>query len=382
MYPTKPRSSTFTLLQDIGLQGAFGSLPTNILGGFHFFPGRGILFQASIIEFEPCLAGLNDMRIERVKYGSMALLLMATGGFRLVGQRSQPHCLLHDYYPAFCRAAAYPSANFRLVIFPPARQQVSIEVPLRLELFAFAPNGTALYSLESAAKNAVSPCAQRVELSPVRITRLACLAGLGVAFSFAVSASEDRLLVSGRIMGATGARCGVFETRLPEAVTRQVLAEACPSYDFGNSWGSLSLSPGADEAVAVRRGDLELIDVSGATTRVIAHGILEASWSPDGRWIAAHRARGGTELIDSRDPSKRRRLAESEARWSPDSRYLLRVKGCRFPAAVNGVGTVLAVDVETNKQVTIESSRCTVDSGATGWVSRSAIGAEAPLSPP
>jgi hypothetical protein len=326
---------------------------------------------------------LNTIRIKRAKCGYMALLLMTTAGLRLIGQQSQPHGFSHDYYPAFCRAAAYPLASFRLVIFPPGRQQISIEVPLRLELLAFAANGTALYSLESAAKSTASPaCAQRVEFSPVRITRLACPAGLRVAFSFAVSASEDRLLVSGKIGGAIGARCGVFEVRLPEAATRQVLAEGCPSYDFGNSWGSLSLSPGGDEAVAVRRGQLELIDVSSGTTRVIANGILEASWSPDGRWIAARRARGGTELIDSRGQGKRRTLAESEVRWSPDARYLLRVKGCHSPEAVNGVGTVQAVDVETGKQLTVESSRCTVDSGATGWVTRSAVGAEAPLSPP
>src|SRR5579872_5802520 len=140
----------------------------------------------------------------------------------------------------------------------------------------------------------------------------------------------------------------------------------CESYKFETSWTSLSLSPDTEQAVAVRRDRLELVRVADGTSRVIAQGILNAAWSPDGRWIAALDVHGRTELYDTSDFKRKRTLAESEVQWSPDSRYLLRIKSCLFPIAVNGVGTVQALDVATGKSVTIESSRCKVEAGSTG----------------
>jgi len=145
-----------------------------------------------------------------------------------------------------------------------------------------------------------------------------------------------------------------------------------PSRDF-IEWRRLRLSPSGRQAVAIRHDQLELIDIDTRTTRLIGDGFLKASWSPDGRWIAALNRHGKTVLMDTSDFKTRRTLAESEVEWSPDSRYLLRVKGCFFPIASNGVGTVQALDVNTGQTVTIESSKCKVDSTGVGWVSRSVM---------
>jgi hypothetical protein len=141
----------------------------------------------------------------------------------------------------------------------------------------------------------------------------------------------------------------------------------------GGQRPSLSLAPDSSEGVAVRGNRLQLFQINGTATRDIAEGIVKASWSPDGRWIAAIDAHGKTQLIDTTDFKKKRTLDESEVQWSPDSRYLLRIQPCSSPVAVNGAGTVQALDISTGKTTIVESSRCLVDNGSTGWVSREVV---------
>jgi hypothetical protein len=294
------------------------------------------------------------------------VLMVGAAGVEVDAQPVQVHGLLSDYYPAFCSAAAYPTPRCSLVIFREDKRHSSIDLPLRLEFSAYNQRGTAIYSLNTITK---PTCLHKIELNPVRATSLTCPPGLSAVYGFAVSVNEDRLLVSGQIKEGSGNRCGVFEIRLPEGATKHVLGEDCTSYRFEDSWTSLSLSPDTEQAVAVRRDRLELVRIADGISRVVAEGISKAAWSPDGRWIAALDVHGRTELFDTKDFKRERTLAESEVQWSPDSRYLLRIKSCLFPIAVNGVGTVQALDVATGKIVTIESSRCMVDAGSTGWVS-------------
>lgn len=282
-------------------------------------------------------------------------------------QLPSPSGLLTSYYPAFCRPAVYPTPSCELVIFRQGEQRDSIELPLRLEFLDFARSGTSLYALSGSRKPF---CVDRIEINPVRVTRTVCPAGLTVVFAITVSGDEARLLVSGEVKTNGSIRCGIFEILLADGTTSQILnADDCASYTFDHSWTSLSLSPDSFRGIAVRRNRLELFQLDNTGTRVIAEGIAKASWSPDGRWIAALDVNGRTRLIDIGDFKKRRTLMESEVRWSPDSRYLLRVKPCAFPIAVNGVGTLQALDIATGKSVTIESSRCSVDNGSVGWVS-------------
>jgi len=300
------------------------------------------------------------------------VLIAAATGAEVDTGRNQPNGLLVDYYPAFCRPAAYPSPSFGLVIFGEGKHQSSVEIPLRLEFLTYANDGRALYAL-SATKKPI--CVYKIELNPVQIAQVGCPNGLATVFSFASSASGDRLLISGHFQQDGVARCGVFQIRLPEGTARQILRnEDCGAYRYEDSWKSLSMSPNTGQAVAVRRNRLELIDIGNGTSRTVADGILKAAWSPDGRWIAAVTTHERTELISTGDFRKKRTLAESEGQWSPDSRYLLRIKSCFFPIAVNGVGTVQALDIDTGKSVTVESSRCAVDFFSTGWVRSGAPG--------
>jgi hypothetical protein len=280
-------------------------------------------------------------------------------------QPARPHGLLNDYYPAYCHPIVYPAPSCSLVIFREGKLQTSVELPIQPDFFGYARGGTVLYALPLMKKPV---CLYRIELNPVGATSLTCPPGLVGAVGLTVSATGDLLLVSGQFNEGGSTRCGVFEIRVPDGPTRQVLnAQDCGSYRK-SPWISLSLSPDAAEAVAVRQDRLEMFRLANGTSEAVAEGIVKAAWSPDGRWIAALDVHGRTELIDPSNFKKQRTLAGSEVQWSPDSRYLLRVKACFFPIASNGVGTVQALDVATGKSITIESSRCEVETNSTGWV--------------
>ncbi len=116
---------------------------------------------------------------------------------------------------------------------------------------------------------------------------------------------------------------------------------------------------------------LELIDLVRRDTRSLGEGYVKASWSPDGRWIAALENGGKwrTVLIDAGDFTKKRTLVTTEVEWSPDSRYLLRVKPC--PRADSG--TIETLNVDSGEVVAIESSKCKVNQTTTGWLSNIVI---------
>ena len=244
--------------------------------------------------------------------------------------------------------------------------RTSVELPIRLELFSYARRGSAIYDLSIMDR---APCFYRANLNPVRVESLGCKGDISSAFDLTVSHGEDFMLVSGSVKGETE-RCGVFELRLPALTVRQVLdAGDCGSYRFETAWSSLSVSPDGGRAVAVRHDRLELVDLDRGATRPLVEGILKAAWSPDGQWIAALSTRGKTYLIGTDNYSVKRTLAESEVQWSPDSRYLLRVRPCLFPIASNGVGTIEALGIATGERVKIASSKCGVGYLSTGWVS-------------
>lgn len=299
------------------------------------------------------------------------LALAATGlGFQ---GRAFRRGLLLDYYPAACHPAPFASAGCSLSIFRQDKLQTTVELPVRLDFLSYVRRGNALYGLWVLKR---PPCFYRLDLdlSPVAVRPLACREDLLTAFDLTVSDREDFLLVSGIMQEGGLRRCGVFEFRLPGLETRQVLdAGTCESPRFESAWTSLSVSPDGSQAVAVRHNRLELVDVTRQSARPVAEGIAKAGWSPDGDWIAALDLRGRTELLDTRDFKVRRTMAGSEVQWSPDSRYLLRVRPCFFPIASNGVGTIEALEVATGKSVQIQSSKCAVDNHSTGWVSANVL---------
>ncbi len=310
----------------------------------------------------------------RIKCCLAMLVLAPVVCLKIEAQAIPAQGLLSGYFPSFCRAAVFPVSSCELVVFLDGGRRTSIKLPLRLEFFTFAGGGRDAYALAAGIIQRINKepaCVRRVDFNPVRLTTVACPAGLVGAFAFTVSSDETRVLISGQIRNANVAGCGVFDIRLADGATRQILnAGSCQSYNFEHSWTSLSLSPDSSQGVAVRGNRLLLFHLNSAATRVIAEGIEQAEWSPDGRWIAALDTHGRTELIDVGDFKTKRTLMRSSVQWSPDSRYLLRVKVCRPQIAVNPVMTIEALDISTGQALTIESSRCTVDNGATGWISK------------
>jgi hypothetical protein len=296
----------------------------------------------------------------------LILLAVCGAGDRAIGQGPSRHGLLVDYYPVVCHPALYPNPSCALEVFKEGKLRQSVELPLRMEIFDYTHAGNFLYDVSVLEHPG---CFYKVDLNPVGVESLGCRDGL-TAFSLDVANRGDSLLVSGVLKGGAVGHCGIFELRVPGLASRQVVdAGDCSSYRFEDAWTSLSLSPDGRQAVAVRRNRLDLIDVGRGTTRILGEGFEKASWSPDGGWIAALGVKAKTELIDTADFKVRRTLAESEVQWSPDSRYLLRVRPCFFPIASNGVGTIEALEIATGKSVLIESSRCAVDNHSTGWVS-------------
>jgi Tol biopolymer transport system component len=135
-----------------------------------------------------------------------------------------------------------------------------------------------------------------------------------------------------------------------------------------SAWQYLAVSPDGKRAAAMRERALEVIDLRNGSIRTLSEDLQEGAWSPDGRWLAAiDWKKGRTVLMDATTLVPRRILRESNADWSPDSRYLLGVK--KFDLCGPYSGTFEATNIETSKAVTIKSSHCKVNRATSGSVS-------------
>jgi len=103
--------------------------------------------------------------------------------------------------------------------------------------------------------------------------------------------------------------------------------------------------------------------------------LSRATWSPDGKWIAAIEwNRKRLILLDGNDPSHRRDVGSTlEAAWSPDSRYLLvwtlHFLRCGIGIDVEPPASFEVLEVATGKRSLIRSSQCQLIQGPIGWVS-------------
>jgi WD40-like Beta Propeller Repeat len=297
---------------------------------------------------------------------AIGLALCAAG----IGQERK-RTVPSSYYAAFYSAGAASMNEQKLVVFPDDGGPVAIPLPFALGRFAYSPNGTALYGDPLlATRNRIPEGIYKIEFNPTRVSPV-LVTGFRRLNSIAVSSREDRLLVSGEYQDGHNRYCGVFEVSLPGGAVRPVLQGGDCKYL--SSWLRLSLSPDGGRAVAVHNHRLELIDVARGEAKPLGDGFGEASWSPDGRWIAAIENGGKwrTVLIDANSFSRKKILGTSEGHWSPDSRYLLSMsdRGC----GDSETGTIQTLNIETGAKETIASSKCQVYQTTTGWVSSSIV---------
>jgi len=125
--------------------------------------------------------------------------------------------------------------------------------------------------------------------------------------------------------------------------------------------------------VAYRKPHLELIDGTQGTVKSLGENYFAASWSPDGKWLAAIEQGGKqrTVLMDATTLAPARFLETTAGQWSPDSRFLLALDTKFCPTYFS---TIRLLDISTGKSVAVNSSKCKVNLMTTGWVKTELIG--------
>jgi hypothetical protein len=281
-----------------------------------------------------------------------------------------------DSYPY----AAFVQLGTTLRIFPlNSRREVDAGLPFSVANdFAVDPNGNALYAQKIDLEKPLDPPIPGIYMIQFNPARAAILPGsevFSLGTSIAVSPKQDKFLA----FGATGlgdpiVTCGIFEFTLADRKLRKILgSDSCQKKD---AWFGLSLAPDGLRGVGIRGKQLAVIDLVSGSTRMLGEGFYEAAWAPNGRWIVAGDAT--TKDIVLFDASTFARIkvlgdtsASSMLQFSPDSRYVLTVKG----SVLCGIETysLQMIDVESGQASIIESSRCKVVENVGGWISSSVL---------
>jgi len=233
----------------------------------------------------------------------------------------------------------------------------------------FAGDGRSLYA-------ASDENLMRIGFSPIRATSVIGTEGFRIK-DFAVTPDGSKVVISGRHREGALEKCGLFEITVSTGSARHVLATDC-NYQW--SWTDLATSPDGSRAVASYGNThtdhnyrLDLIDLARGTTKSLGD-LSRASWSPDGKWVAAIEwNRRRLILLDTSDFSHRRHLGSTiETAWSPDSKYLLVWKyhflKCGFALDVESPASFEVVEVASGKRSLVGSSQCQLVRGSIGWM--------------
>jgi len=275
------------------------------------------------------------------------------------------------------RQTAGNHAEFFIAVFPPAGKEFEILLPLTPRWFAYGPSGRSVYAtaLVDTGRGSITtqPGILKIDLDPVRVSNIEGLDAFYSLGPFAVSQGED-LVVSGGSKGNYPAgSCGVYEIRLPAGDIRAAVETSdCRA---GSPWRVLSLSPEKTEALISANRSLGVLDLAKGSITKVEGQLSKGSFSPDGRWIAAIQINNPNPpkiiLIDRSDLTKRRDLGaseDSEAVWSPDSKFLLHA--VYRPACPSENPLALeTLEVQTGARSVIKESICNSGSSRQiGWV--------------
>ncbi len=287
-----------------------------------------------------------------------------------------------DSEPCRFNAAFYPSGlTFRgpsaLLVFPCVGRAVSVRLPLSLSALAYSPDGTFLVAsgLSLPPKTEYAGLL-KIEFNPVRLTPISGSTEVG-AVSLSIPASQDRVFIAGSRRQRAGSVRGIFEIGLSNGDVRTVvLDERFVPMAFAG-WTDLSLAPDGLHAFARHSNRLELLNLrSGAAEPFEEFWI--ATWSPDGKYVAAlqNRTHPSILLLDAQDFARRKNLGPTDGArivWSSDSRYLLAQKLDHCGAYSEDYGTLEMIDVQTGTRRAIDTSVCRVYAPTFGWVATEVI---------
>jgi hypothetical protein len=284
-----------------------------------------------------------------------------------VSSRRVPEGPGRPYSAAYYRSGVPGRGGQSVEVFPYAGDSFGIPLPLLLGRVAYSPKGDSLYGEVGVNASAGSRIV-RVQFEPTRVTGVSGSAGIGELHSLAIT-SAGGVVFSGSEDAGEGRSCGVFSIDPVTHVVHKILDDPGAGCRYASAWLRISVSPDGRRAVAVRAGELAVIDLVSGSSQRIGVGFQEGDWSPDGRWIAAVAAGGqGDALFDAGTLARLRDLTVSGARWSPDSRFLLGLtsRGC---GSMPYAGTLEMVELVSGKATELTSSKCRVNQPTIGWLS-------------
>jgi WD40 repeat protein len=268
-----------------------------------------------------------------------------------------------SFVPAYIQPGVKP---FQLILLPLEGPEISVPAPAELpamRIVAFSPDGKAIYAEPLNPLNHEG--IYKIEFHPARASVVPGSAGLGMVQCLTVSPSSGRLIVFSRSLNG-----GIFEID-PATATNRRLPDGLPS-SCGGTGGFLS--PDGKRAIRNSGKQLDLIDVETGASRVIKGLGADATcnWSPNGQRIECS-GDGEIAVIDPSEPFRRRTFQGSLGEWSPDSKYLLRVKS-QLPCLPTLYGESLELlDVDTGKRELVKSSHCRISGGPYGWIDSTVV---------
>ncbi len=274
--------------------------------------------------------------------------------------------------PAIMHSGTSRTGTISLSVFPSGPKQVTLSLSADGRPYEFGPSGRTLYGIVH------ENCLYKLDLESNLGTKVACPTGFRFrAGDVALSVREDKALIFGGWWDGPDRKCAVFEIALPNGVPKLVTSADCKDRPARHSF---TCSLDCKFAKIIHHGVLEVLDVGTGEFHSLGAGFLAASFSPDGKWIAALKddPRAATILFDGATLRRRKTLPESEAQWSADSHHLLRIQGCWGGED----GTAEALNIDTGKAKPIRSSRCQIYNLGTGWVDNRILPQPGPDSSP
>lgn len=285
-----------------------------------------------------------------------------------------------SYSPAAFVQSTPSAESPSLIVYPLDRKEYTIPLPASPPLVRVVsgPDGHSWYATTSAERGVGNDSGfAKIDFGPTRVNKIVSSLNFESVVSFAVSAQQDRIVVSGTRSEGGRQTCGLFELRVPGGELRPLLLSA--DCHCGSPWSDLSLSPNGARAFVHRRcldgfkDRPEFIDLLSKTTSLPGEDFWKAAFSPDGKWIAAledgPNGISKTVLIDAKDSSRRRDLggtSDVEIVWSPDSRYILHVeqRSCPWQHPLS----LEIISIETGRRSIVPNSKCKVPTHFIGWI--------------